>query len=71
MKGFEIAESVFKRHGTFKSHAAMQRAIQAYIIKHMALRDYVRATYDKAGNCTRCGECGRCPGWHHVSETTA
>lgn len=24
----------------------------------------VRAEYDAAGNCTVCGEAGRCPGWH-------
>lgn len=24
----------------------------------------VAAIYDEAGNCTVCGEAGRCPGWH-------
>lgn len=24
----------------------------------------VRAIEDASGNCTTCGEAGRCPGWH-------
>jgi len=28
----------------------------------------IRATYDAAGNCRICGECGRCPGWHYPGE---
>lgn len=28
----------------------------------------VAATYDQAGNCLTCGECGRCPGWHTTEE---
>jgi hypothetical protein len=28
----------------------------------------VRASFDSAGNCEICGECGRCPGWHTQSE---
>jgi len=27
-------------------------------------RRAIRATYDDAGNCTTCGEAGRCPGYH-------
>lgn len=26
------------------------------------------ARYDAAGNCTSCGESGRCPGWHYEGE---
>lgn len=28
----------------------------------------VQASYDRAGNCKICGECGRCPGWHLQEE---
>ena len=28
----------------------------------------VKAVYDEAGNCTTCGEAGRCPGWHAEGE---
>ncbi len=27
-------------------------------------RRAIRATFDDAGNCTTCGEAGRCPGYH-------
>ena len=29
----------------------------------------VRAKCDEQGNCTTCGEAGRCPGWHPANET--
>lgn len=28
----------------------------------------VKAVYDAGGNCTICGEAGRCPGWHKPSD---
>jgi len=28
----------------------------------------IRARLDTAGNCTICGEAGRCPGWHTPEE---
>lgn len=31
----------------------------------------IRAQYDTAGNCTICGEAGRCPGWHVSADITA
>ncbi len=30
----------------------------------------MKAKYDEAGNCTTCGEGGRCPGWHYAGEVT-
>jgi hypothetical protein len=30
----------------------------------------IRADYDSTGNCTTCGESGRCPGWHAIGEST-
>jgi hypothetical protein len=29
----------------------------------------IMASYDAAGNCTLCGEAGRCSGWHWKGET--
>jgi hypothetical protein len=31
----------------------------------------VKAISDYAGNCLICGEAGRCPGWHTITETQA
>ena len=28
----------------------------------------ISATYDAAGNCTICGEAGRCPGYHAIAD---
>jgi hypothetical protein len=59
---------VFDKNKKIEPIAAFpsQRAYEDSILK--AYRDRgiepVRATYDAAGNCTICGECGRCPGWH-------
>ena len=30
----------------------------------------IPARWDEAGNCTVCGESGRCPGWHRGEQAT-
>jgi hypothetical protein len=50
----------------FKSRAAFEEAKRAEIVAN-GIKP-VRATYDTAGNCTICGEAGRCPGWHASKE---
>jgi hypothetical protein len=60
MKAVEILAKLPYR--LFPSRAAY------YARNYRALRriglDPIRATWDEAGNCTVCGEAGRCPGWH-------
>jgi hypothetical protein len=43
-------------------HKALKKALesQGFNLK--------KATYDYAGNCNICGECGRCPGYHTLEE---
>jgi hypothetical protein len=46
----------------YPSQATYAQAIaQAYRQLHISCET---AVYDEAGNCVRCGESGRCPGWH-------
>ncbi len=46
----------------FNSQREYQLAVRALII-HRGEKP-IKASYNKAGNCTICGEAGRCPGWH-------
>lgn len=51
---------------SFPSRKAFAAHVRRQIIK--AGFTPVKATEDDAGNCTICGECGRCPGWHTTLE---
>lgn len=51
---------------SFSSRKAFTAHVRRQIIK--AGFTPVKATEDDAGNCTICGESGRCPGWHTTSE---
>ena len=65
MKACEIVEREildgikFKEGRTFKQY---QNAVKRAFL----CRGYspILAHYDEAGNCTICGESGRCAGWH-------
>ena len=46
----------------FPSRAAHLAAVKRALLR--AGLPPKRATYDAAGNCTTCGEAGRCPGYH-------
>jgi hypothetical protein len=54
---------------TFPSRAAFERHV--YRVLKQSGQVPIRAKYDDAGNCTVCGEAGRCPGWHTISEVNA
>ena len=64
MTGFDAMNRAFLRHGArpFASRAAYKRATAAEFRRAGVVP--VKAQYDTAGNCTVCGEAGRCPGWH-------
>lgn len=47
---------------TYVSRLAYQKAVKRAFLKQNIMP--VKATYDTAGNCLQCGECGQCPGWH-------
>lgn len=49
------------RHG-FSS----RRAFEDYVKREIKRAGEIpaKAQYDSAGNCTTCGEAGRCPGYH-------
>ena len=38
------------------------------MLHNLGARGIHRAQYDAAGNCTECGEAGRCPGSHYEGE---
>jgi hypothetical protein len=42
------------------------RAFKAQMKREIAAEGLtpIRAVFDAAGNCTVCGDSGRCPGWH-------
>ncbi|MCU0601603.1 MAG: hypothetical protein MUC33_02920 [Desulfobacterales bacterium] len=65
MKALDIIARI--PHRSCKSRDEFQRRV------HRAIREAghkpVRAQYNQAGNCTICGEAGRCPGWHLSTET--
>ena len=52
-----------KTYGSTKAyyHSVKRR------IKKMGLVP-IKATFDPEGNCLRCGEAGRCPGYHPSNE---
>lgn len=47
---------------TLRTRADYTRFARALFRRHGFYT--VTATYDEAGNCLLCGECGRCPGVH-------
>lgn len=59
----QLAKERIAHLAPFKSWKAYGDAFRRELRKHG--HKTVRATYGDAGNCTICGECGRCPG-HHV-----
>lgn len=50
----------------YVNHAAYKRAMKRVLVKQGVTP--IKARYDQAGNCTTCGEAGRCPGWHTTEE---
>ena len=65
--------------GAARRRALEQRAFERIPLKVRSHASYLKAThkalsrkgyalqsaeYDAGGNCTECGEAGRCPGWH-------
>ena len=70
MKSFEILDIVvaarLKHDLPFYSRAALERAVKREFVKQGI--PAIRAMYDRYGDCTVCGECGRCPGYHTPAE---
>ncbi len=71
MTGTQAGDIVGARHWRrygrgFSGHSAFAAAVRRELKR--AGEVPVRADIDEAGNCTTCGECGRCPGWHAESE---
>lgn len=67
MTGNEAAKEAVRRNG---GGFACWRTFKAAVARELrrAGERAVRARYDAAGNCTVCGEAGRCPGYHAASE---
>lgn len=64
MTGAEAADLVpYKPNRT---RAEFIKEVQAVFVR--ALVPNYAAEYDEAGNCTTCGEAGRCPGRHALTE---
>jgi hypothetical protein len=53
-------------HPPFEGRAPFYRWVKQILVE--AGYEPVKAVFDEAGNCTVCGECGRCPGWHLKEE---
>ena len=63
----DTAAAQWKRFGRpFKSHAHASAALKRALV-NLGVQP-VAASYDRAGNCTTCGEAGRCGGWHTPEE---
>ena len=71
LTGTEALEIAVALNGgrPFPSRLAAEDAVKRLIVA-ANLRP-VPARLDRAGNCTICGEAGRCPGWHTVEEKRA
>ena len=70
---YKVSMRQWKRHSKpFSSRKMFTDAVKSELIK--ARRECKEngttniAQYDVAGNCTVCGEAGRCPGWHTGEE---
>ena len=50
------------KYRTFSTRRSFGEHVRRQLIKKGITA--VKATYDTAGYCIACGECGRCPGWH-------
>lgn len=57
-----VQDYLFAKHGTYHRRAAYVRAFKRELQRLGYAVDM--SQYDEAGNCTRCGEAGRCPGCH-------
>ena len=65
----QASVKAFERNGckTFESRRKYVNAVRREL-KLMGYLRLFRAESDKAGNCTTCGEAGRCPGVHAEQE---
>ena len=65
---YEAADIAFQRNGgrPFRSYRARANAVRR-VLRGLSY-ETIDATFDDAGNCTVCGEAGRCPGVHTLDE---